>query len=457
MKPLIFVAVVLSSLSLNLFAQSTETFDIATFQPPKGFSRQAGQDSIQFSIANKDDFCLVTLFRSVPGLGTTKENFDAAWETIVKEAVAVSSAPQMMAADSRGEWLLAGGFAQFEKNGVKGVAVLYTATGYGKMVNALVLTNTQAYEAETTAFLNSISFKKPVIDGVKAPPTGQVIPQSARKSGFRFTENRFNDGWTAIEQENWVRVTKGNAAVLIHYELPDIRAFNNLDEASVFVWNKLVAPRYSNLKDFFSRRSWYADGDFMNGKYFVEGNVTDASTGKRVYVALFKNGNSGKWIEFIMPDKQSFQREFTTVYVQDGTNWDKLAAMIGYNKFAVAQDDIPGVWKSSSAAGVELYNIYTGNSVGMATTSSSNEFNFSPNGSYTEIYKSASGVGAGLNYYGQTNKGRYTVSNSSMMTLTNRFKGQAHEFSAYFEAVKGGRILHLLRGSVEELHLYKAR
>jgi hypothetical protein len=177
----------------------------------------------------------------------------------------------------------------------------------------------------------------------------------------------------------------------------------------------------------------------------------------RVYVALYRDGYAGRWLEFIMPDKQSFQKDFTAVYAQDGTNWAKLSAMVGYNKFAVAPSDIPGVWKSSSGAGIELYNIYTGNSVGMATSSSSNEFTFAGNGGYTEIYKSASGVGAGLNYYGDTKKGRYTVSNSSMLTLTNRFKGQAHEFSAYFEAVKGGRILHLIRGSIEDLHLYKVR
>jgi hypothetical protein len=66
----------------------------------------------------------------------------------------------MIPADNKGEWLLAGGFAPFEKDGTKGVAVLYTATGYGKMVNALIVTNTQAYEAAATAFLESISFKK---------------------------------------------------------------------------------------------------------------------------------------------------------------------------------------------------------------------------------------------------------------------------------------------------------
>ena len=461
MKRSIFIAICLSTLSVNLFAQAPETFDIATFQPPKGWNKQAGQDSIQFSTEEKDSFCLITLFKSIPALASPKENFDAAWSTIVKEAVTVSTAPQMAPADNKGEWQVVGGYAPFEKDGAKGIALLYTATGYGKMVSALVLTNTQAYEAPLTAFLNSISFKKPPADvqaqGM-APQASQALrPQSARKSGFTYAENRFNDGWPAVAQEDWVRVTKGNATVLIHYALPDIRDFNNLDEKSTFVWNKIVAPRYSDLKNFFPRKSWYADGDFMNGKYFVEGDVTDPSTGRRVYVALFKDGNAGKWLEFIMPDKQSFQREFTTVYAQDGTNWAKLSAMSGYNKFAVAQADIPGVWKSSSAAGIELYNIYTGSSAGMATSSSSNEFTFAGNRGYTEIYKSASGVGAGLNYYGETNKGRYSVSNSSVLTLTNRFKGQAHEFAAYFEAVKGGRILHLIRGSIEDLHLYKVR
>ena len=150
--------------SANLFAQTPETFDIASFRSPKGWNKQAGQDAIQFSIAEKENYCLVTLFKSLPSLGSPKENFAASWDTIVKEAVTVSAAPQMFPSDPKGEWLIAGGFAPFEKDGAKGVAVLYTASGYGKMVNALVLTNTQAYEATITAFLESISFRKPEVE-----------------------------------------------------------------------------------------------------------------------------------------------------------------------------------------------------------------------------------------------------------------------------------------------------
>lgn len=173
-----------------------ETFDLATFQPPKGWAKQVGADGVQFSIEDKTagTFCLISLFKSVPGLGSPKENFDAAWDSIVKEAVAVSAAPQMMDADSKGEWLLAGGFAPFEKEGVKGVAVLYTASGYGRMVNALVLTNTQAYEAAATAFLNSISFKKPpeevrpqapaVQDGSQVSLAGNYWKQAGIRGGM---------------------------------------------------------------------------------------------------------------------------------------------------------------------------------------------------------------------------------------------------------------------------------
>lgn len=178
--PFLLIGLVL--FSSGTFAQRPETFDISSFQPPKGWTKQVGADSVQFSIEDKaaGTFCLISLFKSVPGLGNPKENFDAAWSTIVKEAVAVSAAPQMMSADNKGEWLLAGGFAPFEKDGVKGVAVLYTASGYGRMVNALILTNTQAYEPVATAFLESISFKKP-------PEENRPQPAPAAPSGSQIS------------------------------------------------------------------------------------------------------------------------------------------------------------------------------------------------------------------------------------------------------------------------------
>ena len=163
-------------LAFGAHAQSLDTFDISSFQPPKGWTKQTGAEAVRFSIEDKTGatFCLIALFKSVPGPGSPKENFDAAWATIVKEAVPVS-APEMIPADNKGEWLVAGGFASFEKDGVKGVAVLYTATGHDRMVNALILTNTQIYKPQATAFLESISFKKPAQTSIAAPPANNPI------------------------------------------------------------------------------------------------------------------------------------------------------------------------------------------------------------------------------------------------------------------------------------------
>ena len=129
MKQILITVICILSVSLSAFGQTSDTFDISTFQAPKGWTKQVGQDAVQFSIADKDSFCLITLYKSLPSLGSPKENFDAAWSTIVKETVTVSAAPQMFPADTKGEWQVAGGYAPFVKSGEKGVVVLYTASG----------------------------------------------------------------------------------------------------------------------------------------------------------------------------------------------------------------------------------------------------------------------------------------------------------------------------------------
>ena len=72
-------------------------------------------------------------------------------------------------------------------------------------------------------------------------------------------------------------------------------------------------------------------------------------------------------------------------------------------------------------------------------------------------YKGVSGDPGGSNKYsGEKINGKAIVSNWELQ-LTNSFKGETHVFAVQFEAIKGGRILHLYRGNIEELHLYKTK
>jgi hypothetical protein len=162
MKKLLCSSICALILSIGAFAQATETFDIATFRSPAGWAKRTSEASFQLSTEDKakGTYCLINLFKSVAANGDAKKNFDAAWQTVVKTVVNVTAAPQMFASDNKEDWKAEGGFAPFEKDGEKGMAVLFTLSGYGKMVNILVLTNTMDYEPTITAFLESLSLEK---------------------------------------------------------------------------------------------------------------------------------------------------------------------------------------------------------------------------------------------------------------------------------------------------------
>ena len=173
MKQFLWLSIGLLVLTSASFAQKSETFDIATFRIPAGWTKQSGPSSLQISTEDGDNtYCLITLFKAIPSVGEPAENFKASWDTIVKEAVTVNAEAQMLPSDIKEEWKALAGISPFDKVGQKGVAVLLNISGYGKMVNVLVLTNTQKFEPPITAFLESISLKAPA--ETSPPPVRDV-------------------------------------------------------------------------------------------------------------------------------------------------------------------------------------------------------------------------------------------------------------------------------------------
>jgi hypothetical protein len=447
LKTYFLLAAVILTFTIISFAQVTETFDISTFQPPKGWTKQASQDSIRFSVADGDSFCLIMLYKSIPGLPSPKENFDAAWESIVKEAVTTSSAPQMMPADTKGEWLVAGGYAPFEKDGAKGVAVLYTATGFGRMVNALVITNTQSYEATATAFLNSISFKKPA--GASQPPigaaqTGQSIPAqpAARKSSFKFNTSNFDDGWTSTEHEDWVEAVKGQIKVLIHYPKAGTIFPADPEPLTNAAWDILVAPRYSSLKNY---KTAYIST--FNRPYLGMGYAVEKGSGKQVFVLLFRQGDTG-WLEFVAPDKNSFIQQFK--FDPETIRWDSdsdllkpLGQMVNYNKFAVAESDFNGTWTMDFTGVQQLYNVYTGNYAGMNIHQSNQEFVFGVGSSYSWRLLVVSGMVGNAKFANVRSAGTFSIPNNWQIHFS-KIESGPKTYNAFWSCIKGARLLHLL-------------
>jgi hypothetical protein len=436
-----FLVVLLSS--TGLLAQKAETFDIITYKTPKGWQNEKSEDSVQLGIEDTSgNICLITMFKPVPAVTDSKENFELAWETLVKELITVSSAPQMQPPYNENGWTAESGLAPYESDGKKGLVLLVTISGGGKMINILALMNTDAYQQDFTNFLESIVLPKAEPVKTQTPTNHTTQTQTSRKSSFKFTQTNFDDGWTGTEQEDWVEVIKGNLKVLIHYPKEGTVFPADPEPLTNAAWDILVAPRYSNLKNY---KTAYIST--YNRPYLGMGYATDNASGKQVFILLFRQGNSG-WLEFIAPDKNSFIQQFK--FDPETIKWDSesdllipLVQMANYNKFAIAESDFNGTWTSDFTGVQQLYNVYTGNYAGMNINQSNEEFVFGAGNSYSWKLLVVNGMVGNMKYANVSSAGKFTVLNNWQIQFS-KIESGAKTYNAFWSCIKGARLLNLL-------------
>jgi len=437
--------------SVCLFAQK-ESFDLATYSAPKGWKKEKTESSVSFGKedAKKGSYCLFILYKSVSSTGNSKNDFDAAWESIVKDMLPEAAAPEVQASSEEDGWEGQTGYAPFEKEELKGIAMLVTMSGYQKMINLLILTNTQDYQAEIESFLASVKLKKPVVTVQKPTTTNKTNKTStsnpatvtAITTGYKFNTSNFNDGWTAVEQADWVEVTKGNIKVHIHY--PN----KNADEYSTDLlaglknaWEVLVVPKYSNIKNL-----EFKPISYWQSISFAEADAVEKTTGKNVHITLFKkhfSGGAGRYLEFITIDKIAFEKEFGA-YINDAISpsWDKIANMATYNKFAVSASDLKGKWTTNFSTMQFYVNAYTGADAGATSYASTETFEFSAGNSYKWNLGVASGVVGSLKFQGAKGAGKFSVPNNWQVSFSD-IEGKPRTFNAFFVCIKGARVLWL--------------
>ena len=442
MKQVLFLLFCFLINSVSISAQKTETFDIISFKTPKGWQKEVNKNAVQLGVEDSASggTCLITMFKPLPGSNDSKANFEAAWESIVKETVSVSGEPQMQPPVSENGWTAESGLAQYEAGGAKGLVLLVTLTGQGNMVNILILTNTDKFQPEIGDFLESVDLPKVEAATVQSKNKPTEITQPTRKSNYQFSTSNFDDGWTSTEQEDWVSVTKGNTKVLIHYPNQAADKYNSVVmDGLKNAWDILIAPRYSSATNMQFRplTGWQSIE-------FAEAEMVEKATGKKVYVVLFKmnySNGSGRYLEFITPNKSSFEQEFGA-YRESTSGWEKMEKMATYNKFAVAPSDLAGKWTNKFSGMTQYVNAYTGASAGADTHASAENFEFGAGNTYKWDLGVASGMVGNIKFQSVKASGKFSVPNNWQVTFSS-IEGKPRTYSASFSAVKGARILWL--------------
>jgi hypothetical protein len=266
--------------------------------------------------------------------------------------------------------------------------------------------------------------------------------QPVSNSGFAFNTTNFDDGWTSTVQENWVEVRKGVLKVLVHYPKEGTIFPADPGPMTNTAWDILVAPRYSNLKNY--KTSYISTYD---RPYLGMGYATENATGKNVFIVFFHQGILG-WLEFVAPDKNSFIQQFK--FDPETIQWDSntdlvipLVNMNGYNRFAVAASDFNGKWTSNFTGIQQLYNAYTGQYAGMNIHQSNEEFIFGAGNTYNWKLLAANGVVGKLNFAEVKSTGQFSVPNNWQIYFSKIETGPK-TFHAFWSCIKGARILNLL-------------
>jgi hypothetical protein len=272
----------------NIFAQG-QTFDLTTFTPPKGWKKQSDENAIQLSKADtaKGTYCLIILYKGVPGTAASRENFDLAWTSLVKEMVTVSSEPEMQNPETKNGWETQSGYAPFESEEGKGIVILATATGSDKMVNMLILTNTDVYQKEMDSFLKSISLQK-----ITAPDKASTQP--AKTSGSPIIST-----WTMVSSDQDRYLVNNGVAGHIHRQY----IFNSNGTYKHYV------KTFSFFSDLFLTQE--------SGTYTINGNTITVTPQQSTIESWSKKDNRDAWGKRLSSQKATLEKatyQFTIQY-----------------------------------------------------------------------------------------------------------------------------------------------
>ena len=264
------------------------------------------------------------------------------------------------------------------------------------------------------------------------------LPTIQTKASFAFTTTNFDDGWTSNVKEDWVEVTKANLKVLIYYsnKLADAHNFVLLDGLKT-AWDVLVAPRYSSASnmEFKPLTGWQSIE-------FAEADMVETITGKLFHVVLFKinySNGSGKYLEFISSNKNSFEQEFGA-YHATTYGWEKMESMANYNKFAVAASDLSGKWSNDFSGMTQYINAYTGADAGANTHASNQNFEFGAGNTYKWDLGVASGFVGNIKFQSVKSNGSFSMPNNWQVHLSE-IEGKPKTCNVQFVFIKGARVL----------------
>ena len=154
----IFLLLIISS---NCFSQ-TETFDIATYTPPKDWKKDANKSVMNFTNVDMatGKFCVIAMYASNASTGDAEKDFKKEWKELVETPFKAEANPQTETETTEDGWKMVGGAAPVKMDGADVYILLTVFSGFGKTFSVRTSLNDQSYIAQVDALFKTMELDK---------------------------------------------------------------------------------------------------------------------------------------------------------------------------------------------------------------------------------------------------------------------------------------------------------
>ncbi len=180
MKSIKHIMLLSFTLIANLIASAQqETYDVVSYTIPKGWQKQQVEGGVRLLITdNKTGYAIAIITQAITSTGSSKDDFNNQWKSLLVSTVTSITEPVMETPVQDNGWEIHSGQGNYVDRGIKGLASLLTATGNNQTAAVVLMTNTQQYQNDLLAFMNSLSLKK-----LEPESTTNINPQLSTAPG----------------------------------------------------------------------------------------------------------------------------------------------------------------------------------------------------------------------------------------------------------------------------------
>ena len=204
-RTLVLSVLCLAILLSHYCSAQTETFDITTYQPPKGWKKTNGQGYVLYEdhkSGNEAGFCILVVYASRNSSGDSDKDFQQEWNDLVVKPNGKVPHPKIEKEKTPEGWMAITGVTTLKEGNVEYALMLVIASGFGKTTSILAKVAGDSYMPTIESFLSTMK--------LNATTTSQNTNNTSSTQTIDNINLEIPAGWQVNKQNSFTQLTYNN-------------------------------------------------------------------------------------------------------------------------------------------------------------------------------------------------------------------------------------------------------